>query len=115
MRGAENTQPPPAAPAASPSLAEIENRLAAVERAVAGRVPNSTPEWAEPRWYENSVQLVLGKLLRLGDLAFDVGANIGVIAGMMGAAVGPYGHVVAFEASPRSIGQPISIFRTHLT
>ena len=40
-----------------------------------------------------------------GDLAFDVGANLGVIAAMMGAAVGPYGRVVAFEASPRTIAQ----------
>lgn len=87
------------------ALAALENRVAALERALAGRVPNSTPEWAEPRWYESTVQLALGKLLRPGDLAFDVGANIGVIAAMMGAAVGPYGRVVAFEASPRSIGQ----------
>jgi len=92
--------------AGSPAaLAEIERRLAALERAIAGRQPSTTPEWAEPRWYEPTVQLALGKLLRLGDLAFDVGANIGVIAAMMGAAVGPYGRVVAFEASPRTIGQ----------
>src|SRR5262245_22506431 len=78
-------------------------RVASLESALAGRIPNTTPEWQEPRWYESSVQIALGKLLRLGDLGFDVGANIGVISAMMGSAVGPYGRVVAFEASPRTI------------
>jgi FkbM family methyltransferase len=92
-------------PASNAALADIERRVGALERALAGRIPNSTPEWAEPRWYESPVQLALAKLLRLGDLGFDVGANLGIISAMMGAAVGPYGRVAAFEASPRTLGQ----------
>lgn len=98
--------PVPTPPIIGPeTLAEIHKRLTALERMLAGRVPISPPEWAQPRWAENSVQIGLSKLLRLGDLAFDVGAHFGAIAAMMGAAVGPYGRVVAFEASPRSVGQ----------
>jgi FkbM family methyltransferase len=103
MPGPQNTNVSDPGPSAR--LAEIERRVTALERALAGRLPNSTPEWAEPRWYESPVQLALAKLLRLGDLGFDVGANLGIISAMMGAAVGPYGRVVAFEASPRTLGQ----------
>lgn len=92
-------------PGSNARLADIERRVGALERALAGRMSNSTPEWAEPRWYESPVQLALAKLLRPGDLGFDVGANLGIISAMMGAAVGPYGRVVAFEASPRTLAQ----------
>lgn len=86
-------------------MGSIEDRLSAIERRLALTTPNTPPEWQEPRWYESAVQLALGRLLKFGDLAFDVGANVGIISAMMGAAVGPFGHVVAFEASPRTIPQ----------
>lgn len=39
-------------------------------------------------------------LLRPGDLALDVGANVGVLSIAMGLAVGPSGRVLAFEPQP---------------
>lgn len=39
-------------------------------------------------------------LLRPGDVALDVGANVGVFAIAMGLAVGPSGRVLAFEPQP---------------
>jgi FkbM family methyltransferase len=100
-----SAQQPQAGSESTLSIAEIERRLTALERAIGARIPNIAPEWTEPRWYESAVQLALSKLLHLGDFAFDLGANIGVISAMMGATVGPFGRVVAFEASSRNIGQ----------
>lgn len=64
-----------------------------------------TPPWQRPYWYETSVQLILRDLCRSGDTVFDVGANIGGIATMLSQHVGPTGKVIAFEASPRTLGE----------
>lgn len=43
-------------------------------------------------------------LLRPGDVAVDVGANVGVFSIAMGLAVGPAGQVIAFEPQPPIFG-----------
>jgi len=51
-------------------------------------------EWAEPE------AVVLMQLLRPGDIAIDIGANIGTLAVPMARAVGPTGRIFAFEPQP---------------
>ena len=41
-------------------------------------------------------------VLRAGDVAFDVGANVGLFTLLMGQIVGPSGRVVAYEAAPEN-------------
>jgi FkbM family methyltransferase len=53
--------------------------------------------------YEPELQWALGELVRLGMIAYDVGANIGYITLMLARAVGPSGRVVAFEALPANV------------
>jgi hypothetical protein len=64
MSEEQGTRSQPAPQNTVASEPRIEARLAVLEIALAGRIPNATPEWLEPRWYEASVQLALGKLLR---------------------------------------------------
>lgn len=47
--------------------------------------------------YEADVAHVMMRALRAGDIAVDVGANIGFFSVLMGAAVAPGGRVIAFE------------------
>jgi FkbM family methyltransferase len=46
---------------------------------------------------EVSEQAVMRRLVRPGDVVFDIGANLGVHTVMLARAVGPHGRVVAFE------------------
>jgi FkbM family methyltransferase len=55
--------------------------------------------------YEPGVAALIAQQLRLGDVAYDVGANIGYFSMLMARIVGPGGHVLAFEPSPRSYRQ----------
>jgi FkbM family methyltransferase len=48
-----------------------------------------------------SVCETLCRLLNKGDIAIDVGANIGFMTGVMAACVGPTGHVECFEPNPQ--------------
>ncbi|MDH5506337.1 MAG: FkbM family methyltransferase, partial [Anaerolineae bacterium] len=50
--------------------------------------------------YEAELQAALRDLVRPGDVAYDVGANIGYISLMLARAVGAGGRVFAFEALP---------------
>lgn len=52
--------------------------------------------------YERAVVRAIAGNLRPGQVAFDVGANIGYMAMVMAQIVGPRGRVVAFEPSPRA-------------
>jgi FkbM family methyltransferase len=52
---------------------------------------------------EPGVRAVLMGLLRPGDVAVDAGANVGVLAVPMAAAVGPTGRVVCFEPLPHLV------------
>lgn len=50
--------------------------------------------------YDPDAQVALRRLVRPGDVVFDVGANIGEIATFLSRLVEPGGRVVAFEANP---------------
>jgi FkbM family methyltransferase len=52
--------------------------------------------------YERPVVNVIRDHLKPGQVAYDIGANIGYMAIVMAKAVGPEGAVVAFEPSPRA-------------
>lgn len=52
--------------------------------------------------YQVGEDLVCMRLLRPGDLVFDVGANIGYTPTLFAHLVGPGGRVLAFEPSPRA-------------
>ena len=60
-----------------------------------------TPHLMAHGMWEPHVEGVLQRLLRPGQCALDVGANIGYHTLTLGAAVGGSGQVHAFEASPR--------------
>lgn len=62
-------------------------------------------------YYKTSVGLAIRDLLVPGDLFFDVGANVGGLSVAGSRAVGPLGHVVAFEASPRNVPQLMANLR----
>lgn len=59
-----------------------------------------TPHIAMHGTWEREVELALEWLLRPGQTVAEVGANMGYHTLAMAAAVGPTGHVHAFEASP---------------
>jgi FkbM family methyltransferase len=61
--------------------------------------------WWEHSYWEPTVQHAIRDYVRPGQVAFDVGANAGAFAVMMGRLVGPRGVVCAFEASPRIVGR----------
>ena len=50
--------------------------------------------------YEPAIQSVLESTLRSGDVAFDIGSNLGYFTLLMARVVGPEGRVVAFEPDP---------------
>jgi FkbM family methyltransferase len=53
------------------------------------------------RWYEADTQSILLTLLRPGDTFIDIGANVGMATLTGAKAVGPSGHVIAFEPNPQ--------------
>jgi FkbM family methyltransferase len=64
-----------------------------------------TASWVEWRAfffgeYEPELTAVLGRHLRAGDVAIDVGANIGLHSLTMAGLVGPTGRVIACEPNP---------------
>jgi FkbM family methyltransferase len=54
---------------------------------------------------EADVANVFARVLRAGDVAVDVGANIGYLTVLAALIVGPTGHVVAFEPDPENIAR----------
>ena len=50
--------------------------------------------------YETVVESFISQHLRRGDIAFDIGANVGYFGLVMAARVGPMGHVFCFEPFP---------------
>ena len=66
--------------------------------------PANPPEASIYLWgtYEPEVVSALGRLLRSGDAAIDIGANCGVLSVIMSRLVGPGGKVVALDPSPRA-------------
>lgn len=55
--------------------------------------------------YEPHVERALRRLLRPGDTAYDIGANLGYHSAVMAQTVGPTGHVVAFEPVPETFAR----------
>ena len=53
-------------------------------------------------WYELPTSQWIRKVLREGAASADIGAHIGYFTRLMGKAVGPNGHVFAFESSPEN-------------
>jgi FkbM family methyltransferase len=51
--------------------------------------------------YDRKITWLCRKLLRPGDVALDIGANLGVVALAMSRIVGPSGHVHCFEPNPQ--------------
>ncbi len=62
-----------------------------------------TPEVLHDGNYDNPFTNFLQRTLRPGDVAFDIGANVGLFTVLMGRLVGPAGHVVAYEAAPENV------------
>jgi FkbM family methyltransferase len=50
--------------------------------------------------FEPDLEAIIQHFVRPGDVALDVGANIGYFTGLMATRVGPSGRVIAFEAIP---------------
>jgi len=53
--------------------------------------------------YELAMMELLNRILRTGDCAVDVGANIGYVSSLMAKRLGPSGKVFAFEPEPTLI------------
>ena len=53
--------------------------------------------------YEREVLRLLPDLVGPGDLAVDVGANVGILTARLARLVGPSGRVIAVEPSPRCL------------
>ena len=51
-------------------------------------------------YYQTDLELLLGRLLRPGDVWVDVGANIGVVSLIAAMKIGPQGRGIAFEPNP---------------
>jgi FkbM family methyltransferase len=76
-----------------------------------GAQTNVPPMWEGFDFYEASVTLIVKDILQPGDTFYDVGTNLGGISLAGSRSVGPYGKVVAFEASPRIIPTMLANFR----
>ncbi len=76
-------------------------------------LPDGTPLIHDPNdWtcrtayegtYEREILRLLVDLLDTGDIVVDVGANVGIITACSASLVGPTGHVIAVEPSPRCL------------
>jgi FkbM family methyltransferase len=80
----------------NPALIALRSaaRKVGVTRALARLLPN--------RGYEVAFDDALFAALRPGDVVWDVGANVGYYTRRFAEAVGPHGHVEAFEPFPLS-------------
>lgn len=58
---------------------------------------------AQTGLWEPHITAFLNELLKPGDLFVDVGANLGYFTLLAANAVGPEGHVIAFEPVPRNV------------
>ena len=63
--------------------------------------PGAITAWWDADYVDPSVRTALTLLCDHGDIAFDVGANVGTVSTFLSRRVGPTGRVIAFEASPR--------------
>jgi FkbM family methyltransferase len=81
-------------------------RVTVAGGALSGIVLNLDLQSEKDYWlgtYEADLQAALADFAKEGMVAYDLGANIGYITLMLARAVGPKGHVFAFEALPTNI------------
>jgi FkbM family methyltransferase len=78
------------------NLARVDRQLQQVRVRLGEHGGPHAHEFGDP-----SVRTALISLCRPGDVAFDLGANVGVVTALLSELVGSPGRVVAFEASPR--------------
>ncbi len=78
------------------TLARVDRQLQQVRVRLGEHGGPHAHEFGDP-----SIRMALDSLCRPGDIAFDLGANVGVVTALLSELVGPSGRVVAFEASPR--------------
>ncbi len=62
-----------------------------------------SPVFGNPHW-EPDEQAVMRRIVRAGEVAFDVGAHFGEHAVLLSQIVGDRGRVVAFEPNPELVG-----------
>ena len=55
--------------------------------------------------YESELQKAIGKLVKPGQIVYDIGANIGFVTLLFARQTGPQGHVFAFEALPANVNR----------
>ena len=67
------------------------------------RNPRITDHLSAGMLYEPDVGQAMLRIVRPGDTAIDVGANVGFFTCLMGAVVGPEGRVVACEPDPDNL------------
>ena len=69
-----------------------------------GLAPYATVGWTcfKHGVWEPHVERAIRELLSPGETAYDVGANLGYFSAVMAQAVGPTGHVFAFEPVPET-------------
>jgi FkbM family methyltransferase len=72
-----------------------------------GLAPYATVGWTcfQRGAWEPHVERVLRELLRPGDTAYDVGANLGYFSAVMAQAVGAAGRVIALEPVPETFAR----------
>lgn len=99
--------PPPAAPAHRATYLGNDRLLVSTtwggKLFMAASDLSLTPEVVHHGTYEEGFTRYVARTLRPGDVAFDVGANVGLFTLLMGTVVGPSGHVVAYEAAPANL------------
>lgn len=78
------------------TLARVDRQLQQVRVRIGEHGGPHAHEFGDP-----SVRTALVSLCRPGYVAFDLGANVGVVTALLSELVGSSGRVVAFEASPR--------------
>jgi FkbM family methyltransferase len=78
-----------------PLVMDLDNERV-TEAAIRGYLANGI-------MYEPDVSAIMFRILAEGDIAIDVGANVGYFTLLMGLISGPRGHVVAFEPGDENV------------
>jgi FkbM family methyltransferase len=100
-----NPAPKPFGPLSYPCSDElIVQTVHGFRMVVDGRDLSVTPDLVIEGSYEPSGENFVKSILRGGDWAIDVGANVGLFSLLAGQCVGPFGRVFSYEPNPRPAG-----------